>query len=235
MKNYFKPEDFENNGGLEEFSDREIAADFANQKLNELNESWPETLGFDFEGGFVTLDKEDFLNVIDKKIKFVNGRPSFNENGKTIYLYRHILNAADGLVVDHVNGNPLDNRKANLRICTQTENCYNSAKRSGAKSKYKGVSIRDEAKPFRARITKDGKGCHIGSFETEIEAALAYDVKAKEMFGEFARLNFGLAFVEPIVKEPCKHEPTWTNGGIELLEKCKHCGIKLIATWSEKV
>lgn len=43
-----------------------------------------------------------------------------------------------------------------------------------------------------------------------------------------------LAFVEPIVKEPCKHEPTWTNGGTESLEKCKHCGVELIATWSAK-
>lgn len=236
MMKLFKPEDFIFPETMSAAYLPDRAASLANEILQREVEKWPDELAFNFDGRLVLLDKEDWLDVISKEIKFVNERPCFNQDGKTIYLYRHILKADEGIVVDHINGNPLDNRKSNLRLCSQAENCYNSAKRSGAKSKYKGVSIRDEAKPFRARLHKDGKEYHLGSFETEIEAAIAYDVKAKEMFGEFARLNFGLAFIEEIKKEPCKHEPkrNFQNGAEMLPEpKCYHCGVKLVAEWKE--
>lgn len=246
MIKLFKPEDFNvwvndhpyyKSGDplLLDVLDERIAK-AANHILQREVEKWPDELAFNFDGRLVLLDKEDWLDVISKEIKFVNERPCFNQDGKTIYLYRHILKADEGIVVDHINGNPLDNRKSNLRLCSQAENCYNSAKRSGAKSKYKGVSIRDEAKPFRARLHKDGKEYHLGSFETEIEAAIAYDVKAKEMFGEFARLNFGLAFIEEIKKECTKHEPKaicgvkdnkWFTAG----HRCIHCDKDIVAEW----
>lgn len=90
-------------------------------------------------------------------------------------------------MVDHINGNKLDNRKSNLRICTDAENARNSSKKSG---NFKGVQWRSDKHKFRARIMDNGKEIFIGYFTNEIEAAKAYDTKAKELFGEFARLNF---------------------------------------------
>lgn len=104
------------------------------------------------------------------------------------YLHREITNAPSDKVVDHINGDPSDNRRENLRVCTQAENLRNKKKPiSGRKSKYKGVKPR--LGKFEASIGKGESYRYIGTYETEIEAAVAYNVKAAELFGEFARLN----------------------------------------------
>jgi hypothetical protein len=105
------------------------------------------------------------------------------------WLHRIIAGAGVGQEVDHLNGDGLDNRRANLRLCTHAENGRNRAKqRPPASSKYKGVSRYHDR--WRATI---GIGNHklrsLGYFKTEDEAADAYDVAAKELFGEFARVN----------------------------------------------
>jgi hypothetical protein len=92
--------------------------------------------------------------------------------------------------VDHINGNGLDNRKSNLRICTHQQNCENSRKRKKSFSKYKGVYWSKNAKKWVAQITIDGKSKHLGYFELEEDAAAAYDKAAVKYFGEFACLNF---------------------------------------------
>lgn len=101
-------------------------------------------------------------------------------------------------LVDHINGDKLDNRRSNLRLATRTENEANKLKRRthGGKattSRYKGVSMnRDKArkKPWRAHITNKDQGLtYLGSFATEVEAAKKYNEAALEMFGEFAKLN----------------------------------------------
>lgn len=94
------------------------------------------------------------------------------------------------VVVDHINGDTLDNRKANLRICTQAQNSRNRRKIKAGRSIYKGVMPRPEHGSFKARIRIDGKLINLGSYATEKDAALAYDVAAREHFGEYARLNF---------------------------------------------
>jgi hypothetical protein len=104
-----------------------------------------------------------------------------------ILLHRVIMKTPKGMEVDHIDHNGLNNQKYNLRNCTKRENVINSRKLHG-KSKYIGVS--PHRKSFMARITTNGHLINIGSFDDEKNAAKAYDLKAKELFGEFANLNF---------------------------------------------
>jgi hypothetical protein len=94
-----------------------------------------------------------------------------------------------GMEVDHVDGNGLNNQRGNLRVCTRTENCQNRRPRSGGTSKYKGVHWGRREKKWIAKIHLNGKEIYLGRSVDEDEAASIYDTKAKELFGEFARLN----------------------------------------------
>jgi hypothetical protein len=96
-------------------------------------------------------------------------------------------------VVDHINGDTLDNRRANLRVCTKSENNRNRRKLHPTTSRFKGVY--KNTKPWIALIECNGKQFVLGRFASEEEAALAYDKAAKEHFGSFARLNFPPAAV----------------------------------------
>lgn len=97
-----------------------------------------------------------------------------------------------GKEIDHINRNKLDNRLCNLRMATRAENNRNVGLRKDNTSKYKGVSIATNChiKKWLAQIQFNKKKMYIGRYETAKEAAKAYDRKAKEYFGEFARLNF---------------------------------------------
>ena len=110
---------------------------------------------------------------------------------KTIRMHRLIINASKGLEIDHINGDKLDNRKQNLRVCSHKENCYNRPSKVGTSSKFKGVSMMKLTSSYkwRAVIRMNGEDYHLGLFESEEDAAIAYNEKAKEFFGEFARLN----------------------------------------------
>lgn len=127
------------------------------------------------------------------KFDYVGIRQSKN----TKMLHRLIMNPPDDMIVDHINGNTLDNRKENLRIVTAKQSSYNKRKykRDDSTSAYKGVFkvVRVQKSGtkvfFTAKICKDGKRMHLGCFDNEIDAARAYNTKAKELFGEFANLN----------------------------------------------
>lgn len=94
----------------------------------------------------------------------------------------------DGKLIDHRDGNGLNNLPSNLRIATSTENSRNRRKNSNNQSGYKGVCWC--ARKWRAAIRVNGKLKHLGYFENVTDAALAYDVAAIHYFGEFAHLNF---------------------------------------------
>lgn len=106
--------------------------------------------------------------------------------GKRIFLHVAIMDPPPGMEVDHRNGDRLDNRRANLRICTHHQNSMNRVKKK-TPWPYKGVRINHSG--WQARIRHNGKEYHLGVYETAEEAARAYDNKALELFGEFARLN----------------------------------------------
>lgn len=106
--------------------------------------------------------------------------------GKRTYLHRLIMQAPDDLVVDHINGNTCDNRKENLRICSNIENTKNLKKQiNGLTSKYKGVSFYVRDKTWEVNVA----GHYYGRYPTEKLAAAVYNEKAKLLFGEFAKLN----------------------------------------------
>jgi len=111
------------------------------------------------------------------------------ENGKTIYMHREIMQAPPDLCVDHIHGVTLDNRRAQLRLCTPSENMRNRRGNSG-RDLPKGVTWESHCGKYKASIGCDGVPKHIGYYDDPIEAAKAYDRKALELFGEFARLNF---------------------------------------------
>jgi len=105
-------------------------------------------------------------------------------------MHRVIMRAPKGVMCDHRNYNGLDNRKSNLRLCTSAQNQYNKRPKKGCASRYKGVVLRKDCKRWRARIGFKRKRIHIGDFDDQMDAAMAYDDKAVELFGEFAYLNF---------------------------------------------
>ena len=109
---------------------------------------------------------------------------------KRVFMHRLIMNAPKGLCIDHIDINGLNNRRSNLRPCTPAQNVQNSRPRSNASSKYKGVFWNKKNKKWIATIHKGENRTYLGGFDDEIEAALAYDRKAEELFGEFAYLNF---------------------------------------------
>lgn len=100
-----------------------------------------------------------------------------------------ILGHWDFDYVDHVDGNKLNNSADNLRACSNSENLCNRGMTKG-RSASKGVFFNKKTNKWIASIMKDYKAKHIGCFDTETEAAMAYDAAAKVVHGEFARLNF---------------------------------------------
>ncbi len=118
--------------------------------------------------------------------------PNGKDKGITIFMHRVIMNTPKGMHTDHINGNPLDNRRSNLRICTPSNNLGNRKPgiRRACKTTYKGIFFLKEIQKWRAMICVDGKRTHLGVFVSELDAAVAYDNAARRYFGEFARLNF---------------------------------------------
>ncbi len=110
------------------------------------------------------------------------------ESGKQVFMHRVILGVLKGQEVDHINGNGLDNRRENLRICTRSQNQHNRKATQGT-SKYKGVSWSSRDKRWRAKIKVFGVSKMLGNFIEEKDAARAYDEGAIEYHGEFARTN----------------------------------------------
>lgn len=139
-------------------------------------------------GKFSLIDDDDFEKVNAKKwsvshLGRAKGMHKLNGKWKYVFMHRFIMNFPDGQI-DHKNGDCLDNRKENLRICDRSQNGIN---RPPLNKKYKGV--RQVGRRFEARIKFKQKDIRLGSFKTEIEAAKAYNEAAKKYFGEFAWLN----------------------------------------------
>lgn len=107
-----------------------------------------------------------------------------------ITMHRLIIGAIDRRLIDHVDGNGLNNQKHNLRVASASQNIANSRKREIASSKFKGVGWHKSAQKWEAYICPNRHKIHLGLFEIEEQAAVAYDRAARYHFGNFARLNF---------------------------------------------
>lgn len=110
---------------------------------------------------------------------------------KKISMHQEILGLGPGVLCDHKNGNGLDNRRSNLRPANYTQNAQNKSGR--ARSGFKGVYFFKRPKKWMAQITSGQNRLFLGYFHTAEEAAHAYDRKARELFGPYARVNFPVA------------------------------------------
>lgn len=118
------------------------------------------------------------------------GYAARHEKGKWVFMHRQIMNPPEGMQVDHIHRNRLDNTRAHLRICTASENARNRGKRADASSRFIGVSYDKKRKKWLAYIRLERKLRQIGAYGDEIEAARAHDYAAVLHHGDFARLNF---------------------------------------------
>lgn len=110
---------------------------------------------------------------------------------KAVYMHREIMKVAARLQIDHVNHDSLDNRKANLRLATASENAAHNRRAAGIVG-LRGVTPTQsgELAPYAAQIRIGNKHKHLGTFFDKTEAACAYDAAAIKAFGKFAMLNF---------------------------------------------
>lgn len=157
-------------------------------------------------GNFVIVDEDDYAHLSQWRWREHTGTATRNKHVGTIgnwrdgrrkdiciFMHREIMNAPLGMDVDHINGDRLDNRKSNLRVCTHAENRRNTKTPTTNKSGYKGVSwcIRDNK--WIAFITLNGKSKNLGRYIDIMDAARAYNNAAIKYFGEYARINKGVS------------------------------------------
>ncbi len=110
---------------------------------------------------------------------------------KEVSIHNIILNPPKGYIVDHIDGDPLNNQRSNLRLATISQNNRNVRKRkTPSSSGYKGVSKTKKQTKWYASIKFNKKSYNLGLYDLEEDAAKAYDKKALEFFGEFANINF---------------------------------------------
>lgn len=156
------------------------------------------TRGIALTNGFIAIvDEADYGELSKYRWTAVHRKQTWyaarkeRVNGKSVchYMHRDIANVAEGIKVDHKDGNGLNNTRDNLRLATNQQNSFNQRSRGGT-SQYKGVYYCSDTGRWRTRIKKSGKVVNIGRFDSEAEAARAYDKVARELYGEFAWVNF---------------------------------------------
>jgi hypothetical protein len=152
------------------------------------------------QGKYAIVDPEDYERIARHKwfaVRYERGyyavraAKDSKERQRNVRMHREIMGEPKGEIIDHINHNGLDNRKANLRVVTRQQNTWNKRKqRGGCGSKYKGVMWFKRSGKWQVRITHNGKSIFIGYFDDEKAAARAYDARAAELYGDYAVLNF---------------------------------------------
>lgn len=147
------------------------------------------------QGKRALVDNEDYKHLNQWKWHYSQygyaSRRYVKSDGKItkILMHRQIFNANVGIELDHINGNRIDNRKHNLRICTRSQNAMNKYGSKNASSGYKGARWHKGAKKWIANIRVNKILIHLGYFINKEDAARAYNKAAIKYFGEFAKLN----------------------------------------------
>lgn len=143
-------------------------------------------------GNFTEIDDEDFHFVFGKEFHLLKGHnTNYAQGAKAdggFLLHRILMGVIDKpeLEIDHIDHDGLNNKRMNLRLATKAQNTQHARKRG----KYKGVTFNQLEQKYKARIQVKGRRYTIGTFETAEDAAHAYDAKAKQLHGRFAKLNF---------------------------------------------
>lgn len=142
------------------------------------------------------IDDEDY-DLVSKYIWYASpntvggfyASTKIKDTNSTLYSHRLIMGFPKGMVVDHINHDTLDNRKSNLRICTQSQNAFNRGLQRQNTSGYKGVHFYKRKDKYMAYIDVNRKRIHLGYFKTAQEAAKKYNEVALFLVGEYAHLN----------------------------------------------
>lgn len=161
-----------------------------------------------YPGMFAIVDADDFEWLNQFRWHPTKGHNTFYaastdpETKRAILMHRIILGLEDPEDEgDHEDGNGLNNRRSNLRLATHAQNTRNTRRRYNATNPYRGVYWHERGKKWLAKVGCLGINHHLGLFTDPKEAALARDAKARELFGEFAKLNFTAAEVDAYLAE----------------------------------
>jgi hypothetical protein len=156
------------------------------------------------KGKHALVDAEDYDRLMKHKWTASSSGPKCyaqrNEKGHSILMHREIMKAPKGMVVDHIDGNGLNNCKSNLRICTQGQNNYNGRPR-GRTSGFKGVSYDRARGKYKAYVWENGRTVVLGRYASQLEAAQVRDLRAVQLHGEYAYLNFPADWPKEKIKE----------------------------------
>lgn len=146
-------------------------------------------------GLFCIVDESDYEELCKFKWHSLHAKGCFyaarKVKNKIILMHRQLIGAKKGEIVDHINGDKMDNRRCNLRVCNGSQNQMNRKLTHNSKSGFKGVTWFGRDGKWRSYITHKRKFIHIGYFNSKEDAALSYDNMARQLFGAFAKLNFG--------------------------------------------
>lgn len=150
----------------------------------------PDVVAYPLSNGGVTLiDAEDLPKIKGHKwyqhMGYARARVAHGE----LHMSHMIMPCPDGMFIDHINRNKLDNRKANLRVVTRSQNNANRSSFKNSTSVYKGVHWNKKSGLWEATIKKDGHQISLGMFDNEVAAASAYNANARKIWGEYAVLN----------------------------------------------
>lgn len=147
------------------------------------------------QGKFAVVDKADYEHMMQYKWSCV-GKPPLvyahtrtTKFGSVLYMHRVIMNAPKGMQVDHIDGDCLNNRRGNLRVCTQSQNSHNSRLSVRNTSGYKGVRFSKQRKKWMVFITVNGTVTNFGYFPDVRTAVKKYNELALKYYGDFATLN----------------------------------------------
>ncbi len=142
------------------------------------------------DGQCILLDGQDVEAISEYQWSIgTHGYATSGSGDRQVLMHRILTRAKDGEMVDHINRNKLDNRKANLRICSAQQNIMNREKLLSGRNPYKGVCQTPDGL-WQAQIHYNNRSIYLGRFAESCEAAKAYDTAARDLFGEFAYLNF---------------------------------------------
>ena len=149
-----------------------------------------DTIIVDDEDADFVLSRKWHLRIDANGTHYVQTGFRYRGEKQSVMLHHCIIGMIKGMLTDHKNGNTLDNRRENLRFATYSQNGCNRKKQNReTSSHFKGVSWCSTKRRWKSCIHVNGKKYWVGSFHNELDAAKAWNIKARELHGEFARLN----------------------------------------------